>query len=261
MIETRRIETRRIQIRRAVALRQAWPGWAVACVAAAGALGVPASHGFAQEGRQEVEAGNRLYEEGRWSEAHAQYLEALKKAPGLPLARFNEGNALYRSQEFQRAMEAYMEALENGDPEWRNQAWYNLGNALVRQQQPGAAAEAYKEALRLDPADADAKHNLEMALMQLEQQQQQQQGNGESEQDQQDQQDGQHEQDPEDQQDQQGQGSQPEDGEDGEGQAGEAQGQMTPEQAERLMQAIDEDPGEVNRKAAQVRGRRPRKDW
>ena len=36
---------------------------------------------------------------------------------------------------------------------------------------------------------------------------------------------------------------------------------MTPEQAERLLQAITEDPGEVNRKATQARGRRPRKDW
>ncbi len=36
---------------------------------------------------------------------------------------------------------------------------------------------------------------------------------------------------------------------------------MTPEQAERLLQAVTEDPGEVDRKAAQPRGRRPRKDW
>ena len=263
---------------------------ALVCLAAVGAASVPASHVFAQDGREEVESGNRLYEEGRYSEAHARYLEALEKAPGLPLARFNEGNALYRSQEFQRAMEAYMEALENGDPEWRSQAWYNLGNALARQQQAGAAAEAYKEALRLDPSDVDAKHNLEMALMQLDQQQQQQQNQGGdgSDGDQQDQQDesrqgqdqqqgGSSEQDPQNQPNEgepgtenespenedvggQGDPSQSEN-EDGEGQAAEAPGRMTPEQAERLMQAIDEDPGEVNRKAAQVRGRRPRKDW
>ena len=68
------------------------------------------------------------------------------------------------SDEFQRAMEAYLEAAESGDPEWQSQAWYNLGNALMRQQQPGPAAEAYKEALRRDPLDQDAKHNLELAL-------------------------------------------------------------------------------------------------
>ncbi len=256
-----------------------------ACLALVGSAAVLPDHGFAQEGRREVEAGNRLYEEGKYSEAHARYLEALKKAPGLPLARFNEGNALYQSQEFQRAMQAYMDALENGDPEWRSRAWYNVGNALVRQQQPGAAVEAYKESLRLDPSDGDAKHNLEMALMQLEQQQQQQDQSGDSneEQEQQDEdqegQQGQGRQDRSEPQEQQDEGEggaenesprdQPEEGrrqdepeeEEGDGQAGRAPGEMTPEQAERLLQAINEDPGEVNRKAAQARGRRPRKDW
>lgn len=267
-----------------------WRFLAAACLVAGGSVAVPTDHGFAQEGREEVEAGNRLYEEGKYSEAHARYLEALAKAPGLPLARFNEGNALYQSQEFQRAMEAYMDALENGDPAWRSRAWYNVGNALVRQQQPGAAAEAYKEALRLDPSDADAKHNLEMALMQLEQQQQQQdQGDESSDDDSQDQesegqqgegrqdasesgdQQDESEQDQQDQggggaedqsQDQPGQGATGGSEEDEDDQrAGQAPAEMTPEQAERLLQAINEDPGEVNRKAAQTRGRRPRKDW
>lgn len=254
-----------------------------ACLALVGSAVVLPDHGFAQEGRREVEAGNRLYEEGKYSEAHARYLEAMKKAPGLPLVRFNEGNALYQSQEFQRAMEAYMDALENGDPEWRSRAWYNVGNALVRQQQPGAAVEAYKESLRLDPSDGDAKHNLEMALMQLEQQQQQQNQSGDSNEEQQDQdqegQQGQGRQDRSEPQEQQDEGEggaeseapreQPAEGrrqdepeeEEGDGQAGRPPGELTPEQAERLLEAINEDPGEVNRKAAQARGRRPRKDW
>ncbi len=260
----------------------------VVCAAAATltalALAWPAA---GQEGRREVEAGNRLYDEGRYQEAHARYLEALEKVPGLPLVRFNEGNALYRSQEFQRAMEAFLEAAEGADPEWRSQAWYNLGNALLRQQQAGPAAEAYKQALRSDPQDVDAKHNLELALRQLEQQEQQQDGeNQEGDEQNEDQQgegggqgqqpeggeEGDQENDPsegEDGQQQQpqpqdgeGEGeSQPEDRQDGGGQAQQPPPRMTPEQAERLLQAITEDPGEVNRQAAQARGRRPRKDW
>jgi len=225
----------------------------------------------AQDGRREVEAGNRLYEEGRFQEAHARYLEALEKVPGLPVARFNEGSALYRSQEFQRAMEAFLEAAEGADPEWQADAMYNLGNALIRQQQPGQAAEAYKQALRLDPGDQDAKHNLELALQQLEQQQQQQGGEGQEGDDQnQDQQQQQGENQPQPRGDQEGeqqndpsqgedgqQQPQPQDGspegesppqdqQDGEGQADMPPPQMTPEQAERLLQAITEDPGEVN---------------
>ena len=232
-----------------------------------------------------MEAGNRLYEEGRFQEAHARYLEALEKAPGLPVARFNEGSALYQSQEFQRAMEAFLEAAEGADPEWQADALYNLGNALVRQEQPGPAVEAYKQALRLDPEDRDAKHNLELALQQLEQQQQQQQGGdgqqgdgqnqdqqqGQNQQQPQDNEEGEQENDPSQGEDGQQQPqpqdgapdgeSPPEDRQDGEGQADMPPPQMTPEQAERLLQAITEDPGEVNRRNAQARGRRPRKDW
>ena len=76
------------------------------------AAAVIAEPALGQDGRREVEAGNRLYDEGRFQEAHARYLEALEKVPGLPVARFNEGSALYRSQEFQRAMEAFLEAAE-----------------------------------------------------------------------------------------------------------------------------------------------------
>lgn len=237
-----------------------------------------------QEGRREVEAGNRLYEEGRFQEAHARYLEALKKVPGLPVARFNEGSALYQSHEFQRAMEAFLDAAEEADPEWQADALYNLGNALIRQQQPGPAVEAYKQSLRLDPRDQDAKHNLELALQQLEQQQQQggdgqqgddqnqdQQQQGESQPQPQGEQEGEQDSDPSQGEDGQQQPrpldgapegeAQPEDRQDGEGQSDTPPPQMTPEQAERLLQAITEDPGEVNRRNAQPRGRRPRKDW
>lgn len=254
------------------------------CFAAA-AVG-PTVSAAAQEGRREVEAGNRLYDEGRYQEAHARYLEALAKVPGLPLARFNEGSALYRSQEYQRAMEAFLEAAAGAGPEWHASAFYNLGNALIRQQQPGPAAEAYKQALRLDPGAEDARHNLELALRQLEQQQQQQAGegreSGDPNEDEQGEGGGQGEPPPRDgregdqennpSQGEDGEPPQPQDGrpegepppqdrESGEGQSGMPPPQMTPEQAERLLQAITEDPGEVNRKAAQVRGRRPRKDW
>ncbi len=244
----------------------------------------------AQDGRREVEAGNRLYEEGRFQEAHARYLDALRKVPDLPLARFNEGNALYRSQEFQRAMEAFLEAAEGADPEWRASALYNLGNALMRQEQGGPAAEAYKEALRLDPADRDAKHNLELALQLLEQQERQEQQGGEDNNPEEDNSDENRENRASQQQNPEGAPqNQEEEGENdpGEGEGGAPQPrpqpdasegeaeqdrqseaeqdgsppQMTPEQAERLLQAVTEDPGEVNRQAAPARGRRPRKDW
>lgn len=238
----------------------------------------------AQPGRSQVEEGNRLYSEGLFDEAHQKYLEALLENPESPLIRFNDGNALYRSEDFQRAVERYLEAAESGDPALQSSAWYNLGNALYRHQQLQESLEAFKQALRANPEDYDAKHNLERVLEQLQEQeeQQNQQGEGEDQQQEQDQenenQEGQGQQNPEDQQEPQEGEDQPEDEEDQEQpqrgeeppdeQEGQDQGQpepqpgeMTQEEAERLLEAIREDPGEVNRRRAPATGRRPRKDW
>ena len=177
-------------------------------------------------------------------------------------------------------MERFLEAAENGDPALSSASWYNLGNALYRQQQLQESLEAYKQALRANPADLDAKHNLERVLEQLQEQEQQRtqeraginpgpepedqetgpgpagpqtgpggpgratgtgRGRPESRKEQNPQEQGH----PEDQQ----QEPQPQPGE------------MTPEEAERLLNAIREDPGDVNRKRAPATGKRPRKKW
>ena len=259
---------------------------------AAGLL--PPAPAAAQAGRSEVDAGNRLYAEGRFEEAHEQYLEALRAAPDSPVVPFNNGNALYRTDEFQRAMEAYQEAAESGDPAVEAQAWYNLGNALYRQQQLQPALEAYKQALRRNPADVDAKHNLELALEQLQEQQQQQQGQSPDRQD---------ENDDENQENQQGQENQPqqppdeqqepeeqnqpeqderEQEENQQQEQGQQQDQPEPEQdqpqsgeepqpqpgelsredAERLLEAIDEDPDQIQRRRRTTApARPPRRPW
>ena len=230
---------------------------------------VPES-GHAQAGRSQVQEGNRLYEEGLFPEAHEKYLEGLATAPESGLIRFNDGNALYKGEDYQRAVEAYQRAIDTDDPALVGSAWYNLGNAFYRQQQLEESLEAYKQALRLRPADIDAKHNLERVLEQM-QEQEQQQEDGEQNQDEQDPQDEEQEQqDQPEQQDQEQDEEQEQDGqqqpEEQEPQAGEGEprqepGQMTPEEAQRLLEAIEEDPEDVDRKRAPATGRRPLKAW
>lgn len=228
-----------------------------------GALLVP---GAVSAQRSLVEEANRLYAEGRYAEAHEMYLEALRENPGSPLIRFNEGNALYQNQEFERALEAYREAIEAGDTALAQGAWYNLGNSLFRQQQLDASLEAYKQALRIDPGDTDAKHNLERVLEQMEEQedQQNQQDQNQDNQDQenQDQQQPPPQQNPEQDEQEQDQPPPENDEQEQEQPARPPPGQMTPEEAERLLQAIQEDPDEVDRPPrADSLGRRPRKNW
>ena len=274
-----------------------------AVVLAAVALGLPPSSA-AQAGRADVQEGNRLYREGRYDEAHEEYLEALRAAPDSPLIRFNDANALYQSDEFQRAVDAYRGAIEADDPALEAQAWYNLGNALYRQQQVEGALEAYKEALRRNPGDTDAKHNLEVALKQLQQQEQQEQqpsdSSDDSEQNQDQQESGaggaqpppsggddEQEQSPESRQpgeepsgeqppqerpedrageDEREEGQQPDDApsqpEAGETGAEPRPGEMSREEAERLLQAITEDPGQIRRQRRSADpGRRTRRPW
>lgn len=253
------------------------------------ALALPTAGVFAQEGRKQVEEGNRLYEAGRYGEAHERYLEALRQDPENPLIRFNEGNALYQSQEFQRALEAYGEVAEAGVQGLDARAWYNLGNALVQQEQLPEALEAYKQALRRDPSDRDAKHNLEVVLDRMQQDEQEQQQDQNQDQDDEDQenednpdqgspdpdQEGSPRDDPQSQEgDQEGDPSQDPGDQEGESEPDEGEGDgsqggdqplppspMSQEEAERLLQALEEDPGEVDRQAGEARGRRPRKDW
>ena len=224
----------------------------------------------AQRGRAEIADGNRLYEEGRFPEAHEKYLEALRDAPDLPLALFNDGNALYESEEYVRALDAYRGAIESGDPGLAAPAWYNLGNALYRQQRFQESAEAYKQALRIDPGEIDYKHNLELALEQQLQQPDQDPQSGDGDASQQDQeqenQDGEQNQEPQDQDESEDQEeSQDEEDQEQDQQQDQrpepAPGQMTAEEAERLLQGVQEDPGEVNRRQAPLRGRRPSKPW
>ena len=245
-------------------------GLAVAVVAAWAAtaglvlIGALPSGVAAQRGRAELNDGNRLYEDGRFPEAHEKYLEALREAPDLPLALFNDGNALYESEEYVRALDAYRGAIESGDPGLAAPAWYNLGNALYRQQRFQESAEAYKQALRIDPGEIDYKHNLELALEQQLQQPDQDPQSGDGDASQQDQeqenQDGEQNQEPQDQEESQDEEDQEQDQQQDQ-RPEPAPGQMTAEEAERLLQGVQEDPGEVNRRQPPLRGRRPSKPW
>ena len=255
-------------------------------VAVAMAAATTADPAAGQEGRREVEAGNRLYEEGRFQEAHARYMEALQKVPGLPVARFNEGSALYQSQEFQRAMEAFprggrgsgsgvagrrpVQPRERADPAAAARAGGRglQAGAASGPRRPGCEAQPragvaaagttaataagwrWSGGRRPEPGPAAGREPAAAPGATRRANRRNDPSQGE---------DGQ--QPPRPQDGQPDGESPPEDQQDGEGQSDMPPPQMTPEQAERLLQAITEDPGEVNRRNAQARGRRPRKDW
>jgi tetratricopeptide (TPR) repeat protein len=109
--------------------------------------------------------------QGKAKEALGPADTALRLAPGDPLVRYDDGTAHLQAGDRQGAVPLLEKAAKAADPALAPAAWYNLGNAQLGAGNAAAAVEAYKEALRRAPHDADAKHNLEIALRQRDEEQ------------------------------------------------------------------------------------------
>ncbi len=115
--------------------------------------------------------GNRLYEQKRYDEALKMYTDAQASRPGAPELHYNIGNVLYRKGEYDKALEEYLRAQSASDPRLTQASVYNRANALLQEGKVQDAINAYVQALRARPDDRDAKRNLELALRRLKEQQ------------------------------------------------------------------------------------------
>ncbi len=117
----------------------------------------------------ELRAGNKLYGQEKYDAAFERYGAAAVKRPKDPRPSFNAGDALYRLDKLEDASAMYESVGVRKDvtPAVRAAALYNLGNARYRGQDFAGAAAAFRSALALAPRDADARHNLTMALKML----------------------------------------------------------------------------------------------
>jgi len=211
---------------------------------------------FAQNVKKEIRQGNSEYRENNFSEAETHYRKALEKDPASEKANYNLANSLYKQEEYEPAITKY-EVLATSDAEKITKAryYYNLGNSYFKSQKIGESIEAYKNSLRLFPDDEDAKHNLHLAQMMMSQQQQQQQ------QDKKDQQD----KSEENKQNQDQQSDQQQQQEKKEQQGQQQEQQISQQDAERLLEAIEQDEKETMRKVqeqkVQMRKIPVEKEW
>jgi Ca-activated chloride channel homolog len=116
--------------------------------------------------------GNLLFAQGKYQDAEKVYLDAEVKSPGRPELLYNLGNALIKQQKYEQALQSLHQTTEKGEKGLQEYGWYNSGNAFFEMRKYGDAAQAYIKALRINPADGDAKHNLELALKKIEEQKQ-----------------------------------------------------------------------------------------
>lgn len=120
----------------------------------------------AQTAAESIREGNGLYRSGAYGQAAVAYEKALQAEPGNEAARLNLAATLYRQDQKVEAVQQFASLTrEAKDPRLKARAWYNKGVILSQQKNLEESIEAYKEALRLDPADRQARENLQKALL------------------------------------------------------------------------------------------------
>ncbi|MBN1388168.1 MAG: tetratricopeptide repeat protein [Bacteroidales bacterium] len=225
----------------------------------------------AQKEKKYTRQGNRDYSDNKFEESEILYRRAIDVDPSYNKAVFNLGDALYKQEKYEEAVDRFEELSQKElEKEQLSGSYYNLGNSLLKSGKIEESIEAYKNALRNNPDNMEAKYNLAYAQDLLQQQQQQQQ-NKDQQQDQNqdkqnDQQSGSEEnneqQEEQDRQQDQGQENQQQEDQDDNQQQ---QQQMSKEDAERLLQALAENEKEVQEKVKEAKAARARvrtlKNW
>ena len=237
----------------------------------------------AQNERKFVRNGNKLFMEAvrdttrldttKFSNAETEYRKALNKKPDDKKWNFNLADALYKQMRFDEAEGKFNDLADKLEtPEEKARALHNVGNSRLMQQKIDESIEAYKEALRNNPDDLDTKYNLAYAQMLKNQQQQQQQQQDQQNQDQnqdqqnQDQNQDQNDQNQDNQDQQQNQQNQQDQQNQNNQQQQQAQNKISREDAEQLLQALQNDEREIQEKvkkekAAEARRVRVEKEW
>jgi Ca-activated chloride channel family protein len=126
---------------------------------------VPAT---AQKVNESIQAGNQLYRQQQYEKAEKEYAAAVNSQPSNTTAKLNLANTIYRRGREDEAIKGYDEvAAAEKNADLRAQSFYNKGAVLSKQKKLEESIEAYKNALRQNPNDAQARENLQKALLEL----------------------------------------------------------------------------------------------
>ena len=137
--------------------------------------------------------GNEAYEKQDFEKALDSYKQAEKFAPDSAAVQENLGTVLARQKDTENALKKFEIASKSDDPEIKSKAFYNKGCLEMGTGDFKEAEESFKKALMANPADEEAKTNLELTQLMAKMQtitptpppQQNQDNNDEQDQDQQ----------------------------------------------------------------------------
>ena len=112
--------------------------------------------------------GNKAYQEGDSESAQEAYKKAEEVNPDSPAIQNNMGTVLYKQEDIESALKRFDRAIAGDDPDVKAQALYNKGCVQMNMGRMNEAIQSFKESLLLNPQDEDAKVNLEIARKMVE---------------------------------------------------------------------------------------------
>ncbi len=214
-----------------------------------------------------ISKGNKQYDEENHDMALAHYMKAQGLDSTHAVPHFNAGDVFYRIGKFPEGAQEFLRSAASPIDSIAAMSYYNLGNSMFKANDYESAIEAYKRSLLMDPDDEDAKFNLELAMRMMQQQQQQDQDEGEAknkEGDQEQQGEDQQQQDEQQEQDKQEQQQNQQQQQDEQQEPRQAPQEITPEELERILAAIEASDKNTQEEMLKKTSRRKTisgKDW
>jgi tetratricopeptide (TPR) repeat protein len=119
-----------------------------------------------------INKGLKAYDRADYEAAELNFRKALAKEPVNATASYDLG---LTETELEKPLEAAhffkKAAKQSDDASLKSKAYFNEGNVWYQKQKYEKAVEAYKNALRQNPNDEEARYNLALAIQKLKQQQ------------------------------------------------------------------------------------------
>lgn len=135
---------------------------------------------YAQKERKMIRAGNELFNGQQFEKSEVEYRKALEEEDTSFEAAFNLGDALYKQEKFEDALQQFSGMAEKEtDKERLGELYHNMGNTFLSMNKLDESIEAYKNSLRHRPASKETKYNLEFARRKKQEQEQEQEQNKE----------------------------------------------------------------------------------
>ena len=127
-------------------------------------------------------AGLQLYRDGKYAEAYRSFQEDLKNHPDSAVKdkmQFDSGTAAYKMGDYDKAVEAFSEALLSREKSLQENSHFNTGRTLEERADMDKSDEDaltdlknaqthYEDALKLNPNNQAAKANLEAVKKKIE---------------------------------------------------------------------------------------------